>query len=504
MDRELNRWGRGWAAGPLGGSMVIRTAFIASFLLLGPISCDSSPSSPNGPDPEDPITFTILYTNDEHGWIEEGTGTDGAAKLMGVWKSVEGYQADGSVLVISGGDNWTGPAVSTWFQGEPTVEVMNTMGYTASAIGNHEFDFGVAVLEERVAQAAFPYLAANIRLHSSGGIPGFATPFTIREVNGVRVGMVGLTTTSTPWTAFPPHVEDFQFIPYDEALNEWVPRAWAAGADVVVVLGHICSTAMIELVPLAKSLGVSVLGGGHCHQEVAEVREGIALVVGGSWMASYGKVRVTFDPESGEVSSVVPSIGANRGGTADAAVAAVVSKWQEAADQELSTVIGYTEAGIPNGSAALHNLITDSWLFAYPAADIVMTNGGGVRQGIPSGDITRGTIVGVLPFQNNLVELEMTGTEVASSIAGDIILAGIRVEGEILHSDGTPLKTDSVYRVLTTDYLYARPDLSFALFDPEPYHTGLAYFQPTVLYLESLGTSPGDPLDNHLDHLSRR
>ena len=129
-------------------------------------------------------------------------------------------------------------------------------------------------------------------------------------------------------------------------------------------------------------------------------------MVGGSWMAGYGKVRLTFDPELGEVSGLTSSIGANQGGTADAAVATVVNKWQEAAAQELSTVIGYTEAGIPNGSAALYNLITDSWLFAYPEADIVMTNGGGVRQSIPSGDITRGTIVGVLPFQNNLVELE--------------------------------------------------------------------------------------------------
>jgi 2',3'-cyclic-nucleotide 2'-phosphodiesterase (5'-nucleotidase family) len=183
MEPELER-SRWSFAERCGRSWNCRWTVLLGFLLLGPISCDSSPSSPTGPDPQDPITITILYTNDEHGWIEEGAGTDGAAKLVGVWKNLEGYQAGGSVLVVSGGDNWTGPAVSTWFQGESTVEVMNAMGYAASAIGNHEFDFGVAVLDERVAQADFPYLSANIRLRTSGGIPGFATPFTIREVNG--------------------------------------------------------------------------------------------------------------------------------------------------------------------------------------------------------------------------------------------------------------------------------------------------------------------------------
>jgi len=475
--------------------------FFLAVLVAGPLSCDSS--SPSGPGEAEDVTITILYTNDEHGWIEEGPETDGAAKLLGLWRSSEGYEEGGSVLIVSGGDNWTGPAISTWFQGESTVEVMNAMGYTASTIGNHEFDFTLAGLEDRIDQADFPFLSANIREKGSGGVPSFATPFVIRDVAGLRVGLVGLTTTSTPWTAFPTYVENLDFFSYQDALTEWVPRVWDAGADMVLVLGHICKGEMEALAPLAGSLGISMLGGGHCNQRVAEVRDGVALVQGGWRMEAYGKVEVVFDPDSEEVVDLRVSTVTNAGGTSDAAVAAVVSKWQAAAAQELSAVIGFADAEIPRTSA-LHNLITDSWLFVWPSADIVMTNAGGVRQGVPAGEITRGTIVGVLPFQNYLVELELTGGEVVSSVSGDIILAGMTTVGGYFHTDGSPLKMDSVYNVLTTDYLYARNDYSFSVFDPEPYLTGLNYHQPTVLFLESLGTAPGDPLNDYLDPVARR
>lgn len=481
---------------------------LCGLLLLGGLSCESTPSSPLGQDPPDEaneVTFTVLYTNDEHGWIEESAETDGAAKLMGIWKGVEGYVSGGSVLVVSGGDNWTGPAISTWFQGEPMVEVMNAMGYVASAVGNHEFDFDVSGLEARIAQAKFPYLSSNIRLKATGAIPGFATPFTLRQVGGVTVGLVGLTATSTPYTAFPAYVEDFDFISYESALNEWVPQARNAGADVVMVVGHICRGELKSLVSVARSLGVTAMGGGHCHERVAEVDNGVALVIGGSQMEAYGKVRVTFDLDSGAVTGLQASTSENQGGTADASVEAIVARWQAAAAAELSTVIGFAQGEIADGSPELHNLITDSWLYAYPAGDIVLTNAGGVRQGIPAGEITRGTIVGVLPFLNSVIELEMTGNQVVSALRGDIILAGIKKGGEgFLHSDGTPLVMDSVYHVLTTDYLYARDDLPFSGFDPEPYATSLTYSEPTVMYLQFLATNAADPLENYLDPEKRR
>jgi 2',3'-cyclic-nucleotide 2'-phosphodiesterase (5'-nucleotidase family) len=470
-------------------------------LFLGPLACDSG-SSP-GPETSE-RTLTVLYTNDEHGWIEEGSETDGAAKLMGIWRDAEGYTETGDFLILSGGDNWTGPAISTWFQGESTVDVMNAMQYDASTLGNHEFDFTVDGLRARIAQADFPYLAANIRTKGTSASPDFATPFTIENVNGIRVGLVGLASTSTPWTTFPAYVEDYDFIGYQEALQEWVPQAWSAGADLVIVMGHICYDEMIPLLSTVQQLEVSVLTGGHCNEVVGEVRDGVALVIGGWQFARYGRVVIGYEEESGEVTRLASGVAQNSGGSPDPGVQAVVQSWQDAAALELSDVLGYAANHVSNGSPALHNLITDSWLFAFPTADMVMTNAGGIRQGIPAGDITKGTVIGILPFLNTLVELELTGSEVIDCLRANTVVGGMSTVGGYFHSDGTPIKGDSLYSVLTTDYLYSLGGQSFQLYDQTPYNTGITYYQPTVDYLGSLNTSAVDPLDGYLDHVSRR
>ncbi|MFO7843612.1 MAG: hypothetical protein R6V16_07345, partial [Bacteroidales bacterium] len=147
-------------------------------LFLGIInfSCDTNSDSEvdNNNLPNDSLVeFTIFYTNDEHGWLEATEESDGAAGLAGMWKTEEKYDGSENFLILSGGDNWTGPAVSTWFMGEPMVEVMNSLEYDASAIGNHDFDFTIEILEERLEQMNFPFLAANIIEKSSGEIPSF-------------------------------------------------------------------------------------------------------------------------------------------------------------------------------------------------------------------------------------------------------------------------------------------------------------------------------------------
>ncbi len=471
-------------------------------------ACERPPTIPQNPEsPEEeeqlgPVTLTVLYTNDEHGWISPSEEADGAAKLTGVWRDVEGYDEE-TFLVLSGGDNWTGPAISTWFAGASTVEVMNAMGYDGAAIGNHEFDFGVDALRERIAEAAFPYLSSNIRFAGDTKVPDFATPYVVQEVAGVRVGIVGLTTQSTPRSTFPTNVIDYAFISYAEALREWVPRAWDDGADLVLVIGHICQSEMESLVPVAVQLRVTMIGGGHCNQLVADVRDGVALIMGGWQMAHYAKLAIEFDTGDGTVRDLIPSYSANVGGAADPAVAAVVDKWEDATAAELGTTLGFASATIDRNSWAMYNLITDSWRHAYPPADIVMTNSGGIRQSIPAGDITRETIVGVLPFVNNLIEVELTGSQVIGCL-GNLVVGGMSTIGGYFHDDSTPVQTDSVYRVLTTDYLYARDDHCFQHLDDSPFYTGLTYAQPTMDYIEFLQTSPERPLNDLLDTWPRR
>ncbi|UCE06594.1 MAG: bifunctional metallophosphatase/5'-nucleotidase [bacterium] len=445
----------------------------------------------------------ILYTNDEHGWMEANETTGGAAGLMGLWRETEGYKENGPYLILSGGDMWTGPAISTWFKGQSMAEVMNAMDYSAAAIGNHEFDFKIDVLKERMTQSAFPYLSANIKNKHSGTIAEFATPYIIKEVNEVKVGIIGLASTSTPWTTFPDHVADYNFIACDTALRETIPQVRADGAELLIVVGHIGKSEMQSLVPIAREYGIIVIGGGHIHEKVASIVDDIAIIESGANMVAYAKVDLIFDIEADTLVQMKAAIHENVGGTPDPEIEAIVEKWRALMDQELSQVIGYVSQEIGQRTNAMFNMVTDSWLYTYPTADISLTNIGGIRQSILAGNITMGTIVGVLPFENMIVQLELTGTQLIDCI-GNLIVGGMTTIGGYQLSDGTPIHPDSMYNVLTTDYLYARSDYNFHLYDADPYNTSIHYRQPVIDWIKSLNTSAGDPLDQYLDPDPRR
>jgi len=476
---------------------MIRLRIIILSLVFGVfVSCESDNN--DAKKDADPIKdLIILYTNDEHGWMEETNVSDGAAKMMGVWRENEGYTEEGPYLILSGGDNWTGPAISTWFKGESMVEVMNAMNYTASAIGNHEFDVKLDGLFDRVEDAEFPYLSANVFIENDE-TPSFALPYLVKEVNGISVGIIGLTTTTTPYSTFPDNVATLHFDDYAISLEHTVPIVKDAGAELIIVIAHICSWEMSDLVPTLSTLGVSVIGGGHCHELYAQKVQGIGLIEGGSSMRSYAKVVLSFDTEADTVLSMAVSTESNENGSADATVSAVISSWRTLADQELNEVIGYAENFISGYSNEMHNMVTDSWLAGFPTADIAITNSGGIRQGIPAGDITKETIIGVLPFDNNIIELELTGTELIDCL-GNFILGGMYVNNGYFLSDSTEIIPDSSYRVLTTDYLYARHDYNFYLYDTNPYYTGMNYSQPTIDWILTKSTNSGDPLENYLD-----
>jgi 5'-nucleotidase/UDP-sugar diphosphatase len=450
--------------------------------------------------------LVILYTNDEHGWMEGVEEGRGAANMMGLWQEQEGYREDGPYLVLSGGDNWTGPAISSWFDGESMVDVMNAMGYDAAAIGNHEFDFGLEGLRERAAQLEFPLLSANIRDTETGEIAALALPYVIQEVNGVQVGLIGLTTMETPETTNPQNVAGLDFIAYPDALAEVAPQARAEGAELLLVVGHLCEDDRRWLVSTAAELGVALIGGGHCHQKGVEIVDGVALVESGSYLEGYVRVDIDFDTGTDTVTQIEARYHENSGGPADSEIAAVVAGWRARTDETLTEVIGYLEKPIINRSHAMINLVTNAWLAAYPAADIALTNTGGFRQDIPAGEITLETIIGVLPFDNVLIDAELTGAEIVRNIVCcQPVAGGLTTVGKHELSDGTPLDPEATYHVLVNDFMYAGGDgFMFQEQDPDAYNTSIDWRQPVIDWILSLNTSPENPLDGYLDTENRQ
>lgn len=477
-------------------------------IILSLFSCQKSNDyTTQDPNPEvtlDSVThITVFYTNDEHGWMAPSENYGGAPGIMYHWKEKEGYDESDNYLVLSGGDMWTGPSISTWFQGKSMVEVMNAMNYDAVAIGNHEFDYTVNVLEQRLSEQDFPMLASNIEEKATNEIPDFATPYIIKEVNGVKVGIIGLASRSTPASAFPANVADYRFTDYTAALDKYAYEVKKEGATVLIVIGHICSGEMNNLVSVAGRNGICMIGGGHCHEEYLHRNNGVVLIEAGSGMKAYGKVEFDYHFKDSTTSDFEYKIVRNTGSGVDSGIQEIVDKWETATDDELSEQIGYTDVYIGQGSPEMQNMICDSWLHRFPDADISFTNGGGIRQSIPQGDITLSTIVGTLPFDNTIVKLELTGTQVkAMSQSSDICMGGMTTIGGFFLSNGTTIKDNEVYTVLTTDYLYDKLNLS--TYAPDPEYTDIHYRQPVIDWMKSINSSKTDPLRNYLDDVSRK
>ena len=297
---------------------------------------------------KDPRKITVLYTNDEHGWIEKSQHSNGAANMMGLWRDIEGYDGHESFLILSGGDNWLGPPISTLFKGESVVDVMNTMEYDASAIGNHEFEFNVANLYNRIMQANFQYLSANIRKKKTGKMPVFATPYIIKDINDIMVGIIGLSTIATPNTTVKDYVKDYEFIDYITALEDIVPQVKLDGAELLIVIAHICYSELIDLAPILIDMGISVVGGGHCHQEmipqiITNSKGKLAVIQANSYMQSYAKVEILYDIIEKELIALDVNSHLNDEGIPDPNVERIVSYWKEKTERKLSEISSDTD-----------------------------------------------------------------------------------------------------------------------------------------------------------------
>jgi 2',3'-cyclic-nucleotide 2'-phosphodiesterase (5'-nucleotidase family) len=229
----------------------------------------------------------------------------------------------------------------------------------------------------------------------------------------------------------------------------------------------------------------------------------VAVVIPRWGFSEYGKVAIRVKEKSNKILGIQAEVKPNSGGSADEEVEVRVQHWQHQMEEDLSAVVGYLATALDQRSLPLHNFVMDSWINTYPA-DIGILNAGAIREGLPAGDIPKGAIVGMLPFSNKLVELELTGAQVIQCLQGDMIFSGMSTIGGYFHADGTEMKMDSVYTVLTTDFLYGQAANAFAGFDDTPKATELLYSQATLAYLEALQTSPENPLDQFLDSDPRK
>lgn len=468
-----------------------------------------------------PVEITLLYTSDEHGWIapqiDGGVARGGAADLLARLIRDEGHCPflgdarrcpDARTILLSGGDNYTGPAVSSYFGGIPMAEAMAAMGYAAAAFGNHEFDFGRAQFVDDRTRAHLPYLAANVRatipaLEKEMNLPAFV----LIERRGVKIGVVGLATEETLTSAMASRFEGVAIDPAEASLQRAVPAAWAAGADAVVLIAHECPTKLVPLLEPHPDFQLSFVLGGHCHR-VQQLRAAGVPVWSPGWrLENYIRLKLTVDPArppQQRVLSAEPRLvevsHEVHDGAVDAALAGRTAAWQKKLDQALGEEIGFAGRALDKDSADLARWLTTA-LREELHTDVALLNTGGIRQSLPAGPITKTALWSILPFDNKVVIVHVSGRDLITDLETDeaAFSGAAKSGGTYQMDDGTALDPARIYSVATIDFLYfGGSKFLFQAQDRAPKETGVDWRAPIVSWTKRQQTTARAPLEDRL------
>ncbi|MBU0702645.1 MAG: bifunctional metallophosphatase/5'-nucleotidase [Chloroflexi bacterium] len=247
---------------------------------------------------QDQVSLTILHTNDLHGIMlpfeeENGEVVGGFSRIATLVQQVR--QEEENVLLVDAGDTIMEDQhlMANYFRGEPVVRLMNQIGYDLAVPGNHDFEFGLDVLAQRISEADATYLAANIVAAEDADQAALELisqiePYAILSVSGVRIGFLGLTQ---PLHEFP----GIQIKDTVQVAQEYVPQI-REEADVVVVITHQKLARDYEIVDQVE--GIDILIAAHVHDVVFEhglMRNGTLIAKTSCWGREVGRVDLTVE-----------------------------------------------------------------------------------------------------------------------------------------------------------------------------------------------------------------
>lgn len=430
--------------------------------------------------------ITILSTNDVHGSLSNDGSYIGSAVISAYINQNRAKNPNGTLL-LDAGDSMQGTMTSNLFYGKAMIEVMNAMKYDAAGIGNHEFDWTAAKLAERVKEANYPFLSANIFEKATGNRPEWAKPYALFNKNGLKIGVIGFTSTETPSIVLADNIKDYNIVDPVPYINEYAEELRAQGADLIVVLAHeggssISSGAVAgPIADLAKQfVGVDAIVGGHRHNNFAGTAAGIPFVSNKDKGRGIGDIELRYDVVTGKVVSakettIVPVATF----APDATVKAIVDRYETEVAPMKNEVVAKTDIDITtdyNAESLMGNLVADIMLKATPGADFAFTNAGGLRSSIKAGDITVGSVYAVMPFDNTLFTMKLTGAQIKEILEqgaklekGMIQVSGLKFEYDstlpagsrvtkMTKLDGTPIALDQTYTIVTNDFLAGGQD----------------------------------------------
>ncbi|MPZ61235.1 MAG: bifunctional metallophosphatase/5'-nucleotidase [Propionibacteriales bacterium] len=460
----------------------VAAALLVSAVVAAFGAAASASAEPAKPNPmSNRTTIQLLAFNDFHGHLEADDGqtldeesdpqrriVGGSEFLASQLDRLRAQAPGGNSLTVAAGDLIGGSTfLSGLFHDEPTIESMEALGLDVTSVGNHEFDEGTTELlriqnggchpddgcyfpEQPYDGADFPYLAANVEL-KDGGDP-LLPPYEVREVDGVKVGFIGMTTKTTPALVSPGGIQDVDFLDEVETANRYARELEEQGVKSIVVLLHEgglnagtfeqCDGISGAVVDIAERLHpeIDAVVTGHTHEPyVCDIPdpdgEPRLVTSAASFGSVISEIELAVNRRSGQVQrerTVATNHLVTRDVAPDPEQTAIIEKWNEISGPIAGEVVGTVAqdvTGDANGNRAIEtpmgDLIADAILWGTAGenggAQISFMNIGGVRASFlvdqisnneQSGEITYEEAFNVAPFGNLLVSMDLTGAQI--------------------------------------------------------------------------------------------
>ncbi|MBC8031444.1 MAG: 5'-nucleotidase C-terminal domain-containing protein [Pyrinomonadaceae bacterium] len=424
------------------------------------------------------VRVTLLQVNDVYQFAPVDLGKRGGlARVLTLKQAVE--KDSPNTLFLLAGDTISPSVESITYKGAQMIDSWNAAGLDYAAFGNHEFDFGPDELLKRMKESKFKWLAANVIDKKTGKPFGGALPFVIREFDGVKVGIFGLTLEETRTTSRPG--ADVEFLNPCETAKKMVTELHARGAKAVVALTHL---SMSEDKEVARCADVDVIIGGHEHSLLESASGGAPIFKMTADARELGQIDLNISKTSGAVESIDWKVIQVTDKTKDDPRFASINRKYGTILKELAKLVGRTSVELDARSASgrthetnVGNFIADAFRTAT-GADVGLMNGGSIRADelIRPGPLTNRSVLSILPFKNRVVKIELDGATLRQALEHGVArsaedaepgrfpqVSGIRFTFDAtrpagsrivnLTVNGKSLDPRKKYSVATTDYL---------------------------------------------------
>ncbi|MDE7396211.1 MAG: bifunctional metallophosphatase/5'-nucleotidase [Muribaculum sp.] len=439
----------------------------------------------------------ILHTNDTHSQLDpQPDGKGGILRRKVLIDSIR--SAEKNVILVDAGDVVQGSLYFSIYKGRVEREMMNALGYELAILGNHEFDNGMDTLAREWKQLNAQLISTNYDLESTP-LAGMFEPYTIKEYGNKKIGFIGINLNPdgmiSPATC--------NGVIYSDAVTSANETAAllrdSLGADYVVALTHIGYNSKSpgnpsDSILAMQSRGIDIIIGGHSHTVLDEdstatpIRftnaDGKEILVAQTGSLGVNLGKIGLDLNTGEAKSYLLPVDCRYDSRIDSTLNNRLTVYRNGIISQVNEILATTPCDIEKKSPLHCNLIGDivkkigEELNDSTPLDLAIVNSGGLRNGLLKGPITVGMIMTMLPFDNRLVLLDISGQDLIDSFrimlnrGGDAISSGF---------DYTTINPDKTYRIVTIDYLAKGGDYMQPLTNATVVKTDIRRFDNAVI-----------------------